>query len=123
MDRPQGAGAIEAINRGFARLGGWCFDHRWTVLLLCGVTIAGSFWLAGRTRIDNSYEAFFAPDDPSYQNYLAYREDFGSDEVSYVMYEAQAAANTPDGVFDLAVMERIAKLTEKIFETRSRIFV
>ena len=66
MDGPQDAGAIEKINRGFARLGGWCFDHRWIVLLLCGLAIAGSVWLASRTRIDNSYEAFFAPDDLSY---------------------------------------------------------
>ncbi len=114
MAGPQGAGAIETINRGFAHLGGWCFDHRWTVLLLCGVAIAGSVGLAGRTRIDNSYEAFFAPDDPSYQDYLAYREDFGSDEVSYLMYEARDSADSPAGVFDLEIMERIAKLTEAI---------
>ena len=114
MDGPQDAGAIEVINRGFARLGGWCFDHRFFVLLLCGLAIAGSVWLAGRTRIDNSYEAFFAPDDPSYQDYLAYRDDFGSDEVSYLMYEPADAANAPDGVFDLAIMERIAQLSVAI---------
>ena len=73
--------------------------------------IAGAFALAGRARIDNSYEAFFAPDDPSYRDYLTYRDDFGSDEVSYLMYEAPDAA---DGVFDLEVMGQIATLTEAI---------
>lgn len=114
MDGPQDAGAIEKINRGFARLGGWCFDHRWLVLLFCGLAIAGIDSLAKRARVDNSYEAFFAPDDPSYKDYLAYRDDFGSDEVSYLMYEPADPASTPNGVFDLAIMEQVAKLTEAI---------
>jgi hypothetical protein len=110
MSDSNGEGAIGAINRAFARLAGWCFDHRFLVLALCAAAIAGSVALAGRTRIDNSYEAFFAPGDPSYRDYLKYREDFGSDEVSYLMYEAPASSD----VFDLAVMEKIAKLTEAI---------
>jgi predicted RND superfamily exporter protein len=111
MSDAHGEGAIGAINRGFARLAGWCFDHRFLVLALCAAAIAGSLALAERTRIDNSYEAYFAPGDPSYRDYLKYRDDFGSDEVSYIMYEAPGAA---DGVFDLAVMEQVAKLTEAL---------
>ncbi len=111
MRQQGGEGAIRAINRGFARLAAWCFDRRWIVLALCTGLIAGSVWLAGRTRIDNSYEAFFAPGDPSYQDYLSYRRDFGSDEVSYLMYEAPDAAH---GVFDLDVMRRVAQLTQAI---------
>jgi predicted RND superfamily exporter protein len=108
---PGGAGAIGAINRAFGALAGWCFDRRWWVIALSAAFVAGGIWLAGAARIDNSYEAFFAPGDPSYRSYLAYREDFGSDEVSYLMYEAPGAAG---GVFDLAVMSRIARLTEAI---------
>jgi predicted RND superfamily exporter protein len=110
-DREGGAGAIGAINRGFGALAGWCFDHRWWVIALSAAAVAGAAWLAGTARIDNSYEAFFAPGDPSYRAYLAYRDDFGSDEVSYLMYEAPDAA---EGVFDLGVMSQIARLTKAI---------
>ncbi|MGH7337201.1 MAG: MMPL family transporter, partial [Myxococcota bacterium] len=106
-----GTGAIGAINRAFAALAGWCFDHRWIVLAASACFLAGSLWLFQQTRFDNSYEAFFAVGDPTYREYLTYRDDFGSDEVSYLMYEAPGAA---DGVFDLDVMGRIAQLTEVI---------
>jgi predicted RND superfamily exporter protein len=110
--REGGAGAIGAINRAFGALAGWCFDHRWIVLVAVAGFVAGAAWIAGRARIDNSYEAFFAPGDPSYKDYLTYRDDFGSDEVSYLMYEAPPGA--ADGVFDLEVMGQIARLTEAI---------
>ena len=100
-----------AINRAFGALAGWCFDHRWIVLAAVALFVAGGSWAARHVRVDNSYEAFFAPGDPSYREYLTYRDDFGSDEVSYLMYEAPAAA---DGVFDLEVMGRIAQLTKAI---------
>ena len=109
--REGGAGAIGAINRAFGALAGWCFDRRWVVIALSAAAVAGGSWLAGTARIDNSYEAFFAPGDPSYRAYLKYRDDFGSDEVSYLMYEAPDAA---DGVFDLAVMSRVAQLSKAI---------
>jgi predicted RND superfamily exporter protein len=109
--REGGAGAIGAINRAFGALGGWCFDHRWVVLAAVVAFLGASLWLFASIRIDNSYEAFFAPGDPSYKDYLTYRDDFGSDEISYLMYEAPG---TSDGVFDLEVMGRIARLSEAI---------
>jgi Predicted exporters of the RND superfamily len=111
-EREGGAGAIGAINRAFGHLAGWCFDQRWIVLAAVALLTAGSLWLYGSARIDNSYEAFFAVGDPTYRHYLTYRDDFGSDEVSYLMYEAPDAA---DGVFDLETMGRIAELS-KAFE-------
>src|SRR4029450_573168 len=108
---PGGAGAIGAINRAFGALAGSSFYHRWIVLAPCAAFLAGSLWLAGKARIDNSYEAFFAVGDPLYRNYLVYRDDFGSDESSYLMYGAPGAA---DGVFDVEVMGRIAQLTDAI---------
>ena len=106
-----GTGAIGAINRAFGALAGWCFDHRWVVLAAVAVFAAGGYGIMRQARVDNSYEAFFAPGDPSYREYLTYRDDFGSDEVSYLMYEAPGAAG---GAFDLDVMSRVAKLTEAI---------
>ena len=102
---------IDSCNRFFAAVGGWCYDHRLLAALLCLGVLAGAVALSSRARIDNSYEAFFAPDDPTYVAYAKYREDFGSDEVSYILYEAPDAEY---GAFDLAVMPRIAQLTEAL---------
>ncbi len=46
-------------------------------LLILGVCAV----LASGIRFDNSFEAYFDPDDPAYAAYLQYRDDFGSDEV------------------------------------------
>jgi predicted RND superfamily exporter protein len=102
---------ITHLNEAFARIAGWSFDHRWIVLALSAVLLFVSIVLAGRTRIDNSYEAYFDPDDPIYQAYLNYRDDFGSDEVSYLMYEVPDAEYGP---WDLEVMGKIAQLTRAL---------
>ena len=54
----------------------------------CALLVVGSAALASRARIDNSYEAYFDPADTTFLAYEQYREDFGSDEVSYILYEA-----------------------------------
>jgi hypothetical protein len=69
--------------------------------------------LAGRARVDNSYEAYFDPDDPAYRAYEQYREDFGSDEVSYILYEAPGFEHGP---WNIEVMRKIAQLTEALEE-------
>jgi predicted RND superfamily exporter protein len=104
---------IERLSGFFERLGGWSYDHRWTVLSICVLVVAGSFFLASRTRYDNSFEAYFARDDPAYTAYLQYRDDFGSDEVSYLLYEAPGY---PHGPWNLEVMRKIARLTEALEE-------
>jgi len=99
---------IGALNERFAAIAGWSHDHRWWVVGISLGVLWGALLLAGRARVDNSYEAFFDTDDPAYLAYEQYREDFGSDEVSYILYEA------PDfehGVWNLEVMRRIAQLT------------
>jgi predicted RND superfamily exporter protein len=96
------------LNERFAALAGWSFDHRWIVLFGCFAAVAGAFWLSGMARVDNSYEAYFDPSDPTYLAYERYREDFGSDEVSYILYEAPDA---PHGPWNLEVMQRILELT------------
>ena len=50
--------------------------------------LAGSVVLASRATVDSSYEAYFDPADPAYLAYEQFRDDFGSDEVSYILYEA-----------------------------------
>ncbi len=112
-DASQDDDPIHRLSDGFAALAGWSFDHR---LLLVGFSIAligGVVWLASMARIDNSYESFFDPEDTTFTKYEQYREDFGSDEISYVLYEAPDAEH---GVFDLDVMRRIAELTDALID-------
>jgi predicted RND superfamily exporter protein len=108
---PGGRDYVSGLSRGFARIATWSYDHRGWVALLCLGALALCIHLAGQARIDNSYEAFFDLDDPAYRAYLQYREDFGSDEVSYVLYEAPDQEHGP---WNLEVMGKIAQLTRAL---------
>lgn len=102
---------IEATSRGFEWLAGWIFDHR--TLVVAGVialVTTSAVYTAG-IRVDNSFEAYFDTEDPYYAAYTEFRGYFGSDEISYIMYEAPDA---PGGVWNLDVMRRIADLGEAI---------
>lgn len=111
MSAGPGRGSIDVLAARFARLGLFAFDHRWLVLAGCVLLLAVCVALAGRARFDNSFEAYFDTSDPSYRAYQAFRDDFGSDEVAYILYSAPEAAHGP---FDLAVMRRIARLTRTL---------
>lgn len=96
------------LNESFAAVAGWSFDHRWTVVGLSTVLLAGLLYLAGGVRQDNTYEAYFDQDDPSALIYEQYRADFGSDEVAYILYEAPSYEHGP---WNLEVMQKLASLT------------
>lgn len=113
MSPPPRRDLVNALNERFAAIAAWSFDHRWIVLGLCVGAVAGALMLAGNARIDNSYEAYFDPGDPAFRAYEQYREDFGSDEVSYILYSAPDAEH---GAFDLGVMRQILSLTEALEE-------
>jgi predicted RND superfamily exporter protein len=102
---------ISFLNDRFAAIAGWSFDHRWWVLLGCVALAVGSLALASKARIDSSYEAYFDPADPTYRYYEQYRQDFGSDEISYILYEAPDFEHGP---WNLEVMRRIADLTRAL---------
>ncbi len=102
---------IERLSRWFERAAAVSYDHRWWVLAGCALLLAASAWLSASTRVDNSFEAYFDRGDPFYQAYLRFREDFGSDEVSYIVYEAPGR---PYGIWNLDVMRKIAQLSERI---------
>jgi len=44
----------------------WVIDHPVLVLIFCFLLGAGSIVLSSNLHIDNSIEAYFNPDDPSY---------------------------------------------------------
>jgi hypothetical protein len=102
---------IDRLSRAFETLATWSYDHRWVVAGLSLLLLLGGLQGLSNLGFDNSFEAYFDRDDPVYGAYLRYREDFGSDEISYLMYEAPEREH---GVFDLEVMRQIASLTQAL---------
>ncbi len=102
---------LERLSRVFETLGAWSFDHRGIVIAVSVVLLAAGAWCSSHVRFDNSFQAWFDTDDPVYAAYLDFRDEFGSDEVSYIVYEAPASA---DGIWDSAVMEKVARIGERI---------
>ena len=106
-----GRSLIESLNDGFARLAGWCFDHRLVVAGLCLALLIGSGMLAAKIEGDASYEAYFDESDTTFQSYEAYREDFGSDEVAYIGFELPGVEHGP---WNVEAMGRLVSLTEAL---------
>jgi predicted RND superfamily exporter protein len=104
---------VQRLNRAFAALGAWSFDHRWLVVGICLGLFAGSVYLAGWVGVDTSYEAYFDEGDRTYLAYEAYRDDFGSDEVAYIGYELPGVEHGP---WNLEAMKKLASLTEALEE-------
>lgn len=102
---------IEFLNHFFKQLAGFTYDHRWLMTVLCLLVLSVCGYLASSVRFDNSFESFFDKDDPVYKQFLKFRDDFGSDEVSYIMYEAPAKKY---GVWDIDVMKSIQSLTREL---------
>lgn len=111
MDSDEENGLIGRMNAGFAALAGFCFDYRWGVVLLCVGIFFGAGHLAEQVEVDASYEAYFYAGDTTFQAYEAYREDFGSDEVSYIGFELPGVEHGP---FDVEAMEALISLTEAL---------
>lgn len=104
-------GVIDALNDVFAAIAGWCFDFRWLVAFACLGIFVGAGMIAQTIEQDASYEAYFYEGDTSYQAYEAYREDFGSDEVSYIGYELPDLEHGP---WNVEAMEALIELTEAL---------
>ena len=102
---------LDRLNRFFASLAGWSFDHRWWVVALALSMLAGAVQIASQAQIDNSFESYFDAGDSTYEDYLAYRASYGSDETSYLVYSAPGVEHGP---WDLSVMESIVHLTEAL---------
>ncbi len=104
-------GAIGTLNRAFGLIAGACFTFRWAVLAASLLLAGLSFQVASQIEGDASYEHYFHPGDTTYQAYETYREDFGSDEVSYVGYEVKGLEHGP---WNVEAMAALVSLTEAI---------
>ena len=98
----------------FAVAGGWIYRHRWPVLLLSLLVLMLAIYAGRKVRFDNSFNAYFDEDDPAYTAFLEFREEFGSDETSYILYTAPDAEN---GVWSMDIMEKINRLTRQLEES------
>lgn len=99
------------LNNLFAAIAVWSYRHRWWVLLMSCLILAMSGYYASSARMDNSFDAFFDESDPAYSAYNTYRENFGSDEIIYLMYDA---SGYPQGVFNKTLIEKIDRLGTEI---------
>ena len=104
-------GWIEILSEGFEGIGLFTFDHRWVVLSSSLALLGICIYYASGTRFDNSFTSYFISGDPDYQSYLDYRDEFGSEEISYLVYEAP---DRPHGAWNIEIMGRIAGLTEAL---------
>ncbi|MEM9176101.1 MAG: RND transporter, partial [Myxococcota bacterium] len=110
QERAEG-GLIEALNRFFRVVAGFCFDHRWSVLGASLAVAAGALVVASGIGSDASYEHYFYPGDTTYQSYEQYREDFGSDEIAYIGYEV---AGLEHGPWNVDAMGQLVEMTEAL---------
>jgi predicted RND superfamily exporter protein len=104
---------VVRLSSVFGRIGEWSFDNRWAVLIACVVLLIGCAYLASGARFDNSFDVYFDHGDPVYEDYLQYGEDFGSDEISYILY---SAPDDPNGIFGVEVMRKIQAITDALEE-------
>lgn len=95
----------------FARIAVWCASHPLAVVGLTVLAVTAGLYGATLARQDNSLDAYFMEDDSAYKFYKDYIEEFSSDEVTYLLYDAPG---TEHGPFDLDVMRKIATLTETL---------
>ncbi|MEM8606087.1 MAG: MMPL family transporter [Myxococcota bacterium] len=100
--------AIGGLSRSFEAFASWSYDHRWIVLVASFVVWGIGGYFAYGARVDNSFEAFFDTDDPTYLSYQQFREDFESDEIAYIVYRAK------EGPWDLDLMSKIEELTDAL---------
>lgn len=99
------------LNVTFAILASRSYRHRWLVAGVCCLLLIGSAYLAQKVRTDNSFEAFFDETDSVYLSYRIHQDNFGSDEITYIMYDA---SDFKHGVFYEEIVQKIELLTRRI---------
>lgn len=103
--------AIDHLSGWFECAGGWAYHYRWGVLFFCIAILGWGAWVGSDVRFDNSFKSYFDQDDPAYRAFLEFRDEFGSDEISYILYQAPGARH---GIWNVDVMRKIGGLTQKL---------
>ncbi|MGB3623345.1 MAG: MMPL family transporter, partial [Ketobacter sp.] len=106
-----GDASFASLNQMFANIAIWSYRHKWQVMLMCCVAFGACGYLAQKVRMDNSFEAFFDESDPTYSAYNVFRDNFGSDEIIYIMFDA---SDSTHGVFNEQIISKIDRLGKAI---------
>jgi hypothetical protein len=80
---------LTALNDFFENLPDRLRRRRWLVLAVYLALIVGIGLGIGRITVDMTMEAFFAEGDPTRISYDRFKDNFGSDEWVYLVYEAR----------------------------------
>ena len=102
---------MDRLDKIFGRVGAAIAAHPFQTILALIVLLVGSSYYAMQVRIDNSFDTLFDEGDEAYMSYRTYQDDFGSDEVAYIMYSVEGKEH---GLFDLETMQLIQQLTEEL---------
>ena len=111
QDHDSNTGLINQLNRAFASIAGFCFDYRWFVTPAFILVAFGLGTLAAGLEADASYESYFDEGDTTFLAYENYREDFGSDEVTYIGFELPGVEHGP---WNVDAMAKLIALTEAL---------
>lgn len=114
IEQAAGQGKRNILKIRFALIGGWIYRFRWPVFLVSTITMCLASYLGLGVRFDNSFNAYFDADDPTYTAFLDFRDQFGSDETSYILY---TAPRSEFGVWNIEIMKKIYGLTQRLEET------
>jgi predicted RND superfamily exporter protein len=91
-----------------AGLAEWLLDHRWLAAIVGLILIVCAPLISLNLRMDNSLNAYFVEDDPAYQLYKAFRDEYDNDEFIYIVYTAAP------GIFDLGILEKTRELVDDL---------
>ncbi len=97
-------------NQKLVNFSKWVIDHRILVIVFCLILGGASIAVSLDLVIDNSIEAYFMNDDPSFIYYKNFMKEYGNDEFLYIVYTHK------DGVFDLDVLKTTQKLVAGLKE-------
>lgn len=101
---------LHFINEKLCRTTEWVINHRIITLICCLLLGFGSVLLSANLHIDNSIEAYFNEDDPSYSTYNTFMDEYGNDEFLYILY------TTEKGVSNLSTLEKTKMLAQDLEE-------
>jgi len=96
-----------SLNKYFAIVPGQLRPYRKIVLILALLSTVFMGYGATRFVVDTSYESWFSEEDPAVKSLNEFREQFGSDDGLFIVYEAK------DGdVFSNQSLSLISEITE-----------
>jgi predicted RND superfamily exporter protein len=84
---------------------------RFIICLLVLVAACGLWWFSKPVRFDQSIEGFFPPDHPALTTYQRARQNFGSDDIIFVVYD-DGDLWSPQGMSRLKSLAQI--LTQRV---------